>query len=202
MMGVDGDEVYDPEGLKRFKEEILSGRYDRSFKILGNVLNIRRLDLQKQLAWGHIAPPCRSMTKLYNFSAIDAWSPPCPERLHGGTIRFRPGFSNEDARFIYKERTWEETPFRCLHFCFQSRSSLDRSGQGQKVVIRKGPGERFLWVYNIKTFILSRLGLREDIPYFKKDFYRRGPIIEKDIRVFNLDGKSHMHFGMSNADSN
>jgi glycosyltransferase involved in cell wall biosynthesis len=189
MMGVDGDEVYDPEGLKRFREEIFAGQYDRSFKVLGNVLNIRRLDPQRQSAWGHLTPPCRSMTKLYNFSAIDDWSSPCPERLHGGTIRFRPGFSDGDVRHIFKERSWEESPFRCLHLCFQSRSSLDRTGRDQKAAIRKGPGERSLWAYNIKSFILSRLGLKEDIPYYKKDFYMRGPIVQKDISSFGLDGK-------------
>ena len=141
------------------------------------------------------------MTKLYNFSAIDAWSSPCPERLHGGTIHFRPGFSDGVARHIFQERSWEESPFRCLHFCFQSRSSLDKTGQDQKVAIRKGPGERNLWAYNIKSFILSRLGLREDIPYYKKDFYLRGPIIEKDIRVFGLDGENRNQFRKSNADT-
>lgn len=202
MMGVDGDEVYDPEGLKRFREEIFAGQYDRSFKVLGNVLNVRRLDSQKQSAWGHLTPPCRSMTKLYNFSAINSWSSPCPERLHGGTIHFRPGFSDGSVRHIFQERSWEDSPFRCIHFCFQSRSSLDKTNQDQKVKIRKGPGERILWAHNIKTFILSRLGLREDIPYYKKDFYRRGPIVEKDIRVFGLDEKKHNRSGTSNADTN
>jgi hypothetical protein len=54
------------------------------------------------------------------------------------------------------------------------------------VVIRKGPGERNLWAYNIKSLIMSRLGLKEDIPYYKKNFYMRGPIVEKDIRAFGL----------------
>ena len=29
VIGVDGDEVYDPEGLKRLREEIFAGQYDR-----------------------------------------------------------------------------------------------------------------------------------------------------------------------------
>jgi glycosyltransferase involved in cell wall biosynthesis len=186
VMGVDGDEVYDPQGLKRFRKEIFSGQYDRYFKILGNVLNIQRLDRQGHSAWGYLTPPCRSMTKLYNFAAIDAWPPPCPERLHGGTVHFRDGFNDGVACHIFQERTWEESPFRCLHFCFQSRSSLDKTGRDQNVAIRKGPGERNLWAYNIKSFILSRLSLKKDIPYYKKNFYMRGPIVEKDISVFGL----------------
>ncbi len=174
VIGVDGDEVYDPQGLIRFREEIFAGYYDRFFKILGNVLNIRRLDPQGHSAWGHLTPPCRSMTKLYNFAAIDAWSPPCPERLHGGKIHFRTGFNKGNVCHIFHVRSWEKSPFRCLHLCFQSRSSLDKAGRNRKVAIRKGPGERILWAYNIRTFILSRLGLKEDIPYYKKDFYMRG----------------------------
>jgi hypothetical protein len=178
--------VYDPQGLKRFREEIITGQYDHCFKVLGNAFNIRRLDPQGYSAWGHLTPPCRSMTKLYNFAAIDAWSPPCPERLHGGTVQFRSGFNDGVACHIFQERSWEESPFRCLHFCFQSRSSLDKTGRDQRVAIRKGPGERNLWAYNIKSLIMSRLGLKEDIPYFKKNFYMRGPIVEKDIRAFGL----------------
>jgi len=186
VMGVDGDEVYDPQGLKRFKEEILSGKYNRFFKILGNVFNIQRLDSQGHSARGYLTPPCRSMTKLYNFAAIDAWPPPCPERLHGGKVHFRVGFSHGVACDIFKERSWEESPFRCLHFCFQSRSSLDKIKGDQGAVIRKGPGERNLWAYNIKSFILSRLGLKKDIPYYKQSYYMRGPIVEKDISAFDL----------------
>lgn len=190
VIGVDGDEVYDPQGLKRFREEIFSGQYDRFFKVLGNAFNIRRLDPQGHSAWGHLTPPCRSMTKLYNFAAIDAWPPPCPERLHGGVVQFRSGFDYDVASHVFRERSWEESPFRCLHFCFQSRSSLDKIGRNQKVAIRKGPGERNLWAYNIRSFILSRLGFKEDIPYYKRDFYMRGPIVQKDISAFRLNGKN------------
>jgi glycosyltransferase involved in cell wall biosynthesis len=189
VMGVDGDEVYDPQGLKRFREEIFAGQYDRFFKILGNVFNIRRLNPHGHSAWGHLTPPCRSMTKLYNFAAIDAWPPPCPERLHGGTVQFRSGFGHDVACHLFQEHSWEESPFRCLHFCFQSRSSLDMTGRDQKVAIRKGPGERHLWMYNIKSLIMSQLGLRDDIPYYKKNFYMRGPIVERDISPFGLGGK-------------
>jgi len=79
VMGVDGDEVYDPERLARLRRELLAGAYDGCFKLLGNVLNVRRLDLERKVAQGYLAPPCRSMVKLYNFNAIEAWPPPCPD---------------------------------------------------------------------------------------------------------------------------
>ena len=52
--------------------------------ILGNVLNCITFNPAIGQAGGYLAPPCRSMTKLYNFNAIESWAGPCPERLHGG----------------------------------------------------------------------------------------------------------------------
>jgi hypothetical protein len=188
VMGVDGDEVYDPERLGRLRHDLLAGGYDGIFRLLGNVLNVRRLDLGQQLAKGYLAPPCRSMVKLYNFNAIEAWPPPCPERLHGGVITYRPGYGEHSGRALHHELDWDRTPLRCLHLCFIHRSSLDLR-RGEKVRIRKGVGERKLWSFNLRSWVLSLFG-REDIPYYKRDYYMRGPLVEKDIRAFRLDGSA------------
>jgi glycosyltransferase involved in cell wall biosynthesis len=184
IMGVDGDEVYDPERLAQLRGDLLAGKYDGTFKMLGNVLNVRRLDLERQVARGYLAPPCRSMVKLYNFNAIEAWPPPCPERLHGGVITYRPGYGEQSWRALHHEFDWDQTPLRCLHLCFTHRSSRDL-WRGEKVRIRKGVGERKHWVYNLGYWLLSFFG-REDIPYFKRRIYMRGPLVEKDIRPFRL----------------
>jgi hypothetical protein len=42
-----------------------------------------------------------------------------------------------------------------------------------------------MWSFNLRSWLFSLFG-REDIPYFKRDFYMRGPQVEKDIRVFGL----------------
>jgi glycosyltransferase involved in cell wall biosynthesis len=185
VMGVDGDEVYDPERLGRLRPKLLAGRYDGAFKLLGNVLNVRRLDWVRQVAQGYLAPPCRSMVKLYNFNAIVAWPPPCPERLHGGVITYRPGYGDHSVRALQQELDWDQTPLRCLHMCFTHRSSLDLR-RGGEVRIRKGVGEGKHWGFNFRSWILSFFG-REDIPYFKRDYYMRGPVVEKDIRPFRLE---------------
>ena len=185
VMGVDGDEVYDPERLSHLRPDMLAGRYDGAFKLLGNVLNVRRLDLARQVAQGYLAPPCRSMVKLYNFNAIVAWPPPCPERLHGGVITYRAGFGDHSVRALHQELTWDQTPLRCLHMCFTHRSSLDVR-RGGEVRIRKGVGEGKHWAFNFRSWVFSFFG-REDIPYFKRDYYMRGPVVEKDIRPFRLD---------------
>ena len=184
VMGVDGDEVYDPAALRRLRADLLAGKHSDIFKLLGNVLNVRHLDRERHVAKGHLAPPCRSMTKLYNFGTIESWPAPCPERLHGGTITFKPGYGEHSVRSLHKELDWDETPFRCLHLCFTHRSSLDLQRK-DKVKIRKGVGEATMWRYNLRSWILSFFG-RADIPYFKRDFYMRGPLVEEDIRRFGL----------------
>lgn len=188
VMGVDGDEVYDPERLGRLRLDLLAGKYDGTFKLLGNVLNVRRLDLRRQVAHGYLAPPCRSMVKLYNFNAIEAWPPPCPERLHGGVITYRPGYGQHSFRALHRELDWDHTPLRCLHLCFTHRSTLDLR-RGGKVRIRKGVGEREHWGFNLRSWVLSLFG-REDVPYFKREYYMRGPLVEKDIRAFGLEGSA------------
>lgn len=185
VMGVDGDEVYDPERLRRLRPELLAGTYDGAFLVKSNVLNVRHLDLRRQVARGYLAPPCRSMVKLYNFGAIEAWPPPCPERLHGGVITYRPGYGAGSIRALHNEFDWDQTPLRCLHMCFTHRSSVDVR-RGEKVRIRKGVGERDHWGFNLRSWLLSFLG-REDLPYFKRQYYMRGPLVEKDIRAFRFD---------------
>lgn len=187
VFGVDGDEVYDPVGLKRFRTDLLAGHYDRHFKVHGNVLNVRQFDRNRQRATGHLAPPCRSMVKLYNFGAIESWPSPCPERLHGGTITYKPGYGEQSLCELQKKLDWEATPLRCLHLCFTHRSSVDLRRNTAKVKIRKGVGEATMWSFNLRSWLFSLFG-REDIPYFKRDFYMRGPQVEKDIRVFGLKG--------------
>jgi len=184
VFGVDGDEVYDPAGLRALRPRLLAGEHGDVFKLLGNVLNVRELDRERHVARGHRAPPCRSMVKLFNFGAIDAWPPPCPERLHGGVIAYKPGFGPESVREWHQQVGWDESPLRCLHLCFTHRSSADLA-RGGPVRVRKGVGESMMWSYNLRARLLALFG-RPDLPYYKKDFYRRGPIVETDARPFGL----------------
>ncbi len=51
--------------------------------------------------------------------------------------------------------------------------------------IRKGVGETKQWAFNIRSRILSLFG-KEDIPLFKREYYMRGPLVEKDVREFGV----------------
>ena len=184
LFAVDGDEVYDPAGLSIFRQDLLSGKYDNWWHLFGNVLNCVEIDLGKKKAKGYLAPPCRSMVKLYNFNAIESWDGPCPERLHGGGIVFRPGYNKGLYYDIYKEISWEKAVFRCLHLCFMRRSSQEKIRHGE-LNIRKNISD--INSENIFKRIISSayqfLG-SHSISKWKMEKYMRGELLEKDIQAF------------------
>jgi hypothetical protein len=171
IFGVDGDEIYEPDRLGRLRRKILSGAFDRHWMLFGNVLHVTKLDERRRTATGHLAPPCRSMTKLYNFNAIEAWEGYTPERLHGGTVRFRAGYSRADRRMLHEEISWHEAEFRCLHLCFLKRSSRDSENSARRNVIETfGPTRlHTLW------YALSRLAGFQKTAQWKRSRYMRGP---------------------------
>ncbi len=125
VFAVDGDEVYDPQGLKEMRQRLLAGEYAQFFKLVGNTLHVDQIDHDSKTARGYLAPPAKNVTKLYNFNAVTLWRNPPYERMHGGEMVFREGYDAE-LRFLFdREYQWENSPFRCLHFCFVKRSSQE-----------------------------------------------------------------------------
>ena len=175
VFGVDGDEIYDPVGLGRFRKRLESREFDSDWCIFGNVLNVRRLDLARGIAEGHLAPPCRSMTKLYNFSAIEAWHGPCLERLHGGRVVFKKGFHEKLRRNLHESVSWDEADLRCLHLCFIPRSSTESTVSG--------PRKNIMDVHNrsiTKTILQFRDRLLgRPVVDWKEQRYGRGDRVEK-----------------------
>lgn len=183
VFGVDGDEVYDPEGLARMKARLRSGEFDRDWVVFGNVLNCTRVDVPSGKAQGYLAPPCRSMTKLYNFAAISDWTG-CGHRLSGGTPQFRPGYHAGLRRDLFETASWETADFRCLHTCFTWRSSSDpqkADGGVARPNITERQG-RTTWL-RLKEWAWRRIG-REWASPWKLEKYARGPLVEKDVRPF------------------
>jgi hypothetical protein len=124
VIGVDGDELYDPGGLARFRIELLDGAHSDLFRLKAHVLNCDELDEASGTASGWLAPPSRPITKLFNFSAVESW-PESPDPLQSGDVAFRPGYDWETRRDLADTTTWATDPLRCLHVCFLRRSSLD-----------------------------------------------------------------------------
>jgi glycosyltransferase involved in cell wall biosynthesis len=122
VLGVDGDELYDPSGLTRLRADLESGAHDDVFRLKGHVLNCE--ELGDTSASGYMAPPSRPVTKLFNLAAVTSWTG-CPERLHAGTAVFRDGYGWDAMRYLSESTSWDTDPLRLLHLCFLRRSSRD-----------------------------------------------------------------------------
>lgn len=184
VFAVDGDEIYDPLGLVRFKEELITGTYDDWWILFGNVLNCVEIDKKHHLGTGYLAPPCRSMTKLYNFFAITDWKDCSTERMLGGTILFKEQW-NETLRLnIHEEVSWEQALYRCLHVCFLPRSNEEKI-RAQGLVVRENPVE--LQVRGIRKKIRKIIGMLLQRPInsgWKLEKYMRGDLVQKDVKDF------------------
>ena len=186
IFAADGDEIYDPDGLEAFREELLSGIYDKWWMIFGNVLNCSELDQTRKTAKGYLAPPCRSMTKLYNFSLIESWNESSGERLHGGEVRFKDGYGKSLRLSLHEKVSWEDSLFRCLHMCFLRRSSLQKAINGN-FIPRPNPADimsRTLF-QRLKARIESLLGKPErGKDEWKIEKFTRGELVDKDVSPF------------------
>jgi Glycosyl transferase family 2 len=181
IFAVDGDEIYDPAALARLRGRILGGEFDDCWNLLGNVLNMTALDPSVGTATGHLSPPCRSMTKLYNFNAIEAWDGYTPERLHGGQIHFKPGYSAETRRLLHDEQPWESADFRCLHACFLQRSSVEAPQTARRNSMEIFGTTR---LHSLWLSLRRLLGLKEGSSDYKQTRYMRGPAVTVPITAF------------------
>ncbi len=186
IFAVDGDEIFDPVGLKEMRTRLLRGEFSKDWNIFANTLNCIKLDLESKRAWGYLAPPSRAGTRLFNFSIIDDWPGATGERLHGGGTVFKNGYHAGLRRYLHEEMDWEHSYFRYVHASFLTRSSLDKI---QLVKTRLNPDELLRvtsetnWLRKLSAVIKVRLDqlLRRD---WKNQKYRRGPLVEKDVSAF------------------
>ena len=186
IFGLDGDEIYDPTGLARLRAKIISGEFRNSWMILGNVLHVTSLAVDYSTAAGYLSPPCRSMTKLYNFAAIESWGGNCLERLHGGKPVFREGFSAAARRNLHEEADWDDADFRCLHLCFLPRSSRVAHGAVRRNIMETyGASRRETLINRVKQAFQGNRDSK-----WKNERYRRGPEVTVDATPFFCPSKS------------
>ena len=179
VFGVDGDELYDPARLGAFRDELLRGSYDHAFKVASNVLNC--VELEDGSAKGYLSPPSRSITKLYNFAALESWRGDGAERLHGGAPVFRSGFSERSVDNIGERLSWDETPLRCLHMCFLRRSTGDAGATIRPILEETSMHDRS-WRGALKRAL--RRGRVPDSSQWKREKYMRGDLVTVDAAPF------------------
>jgi hypothetical protein len=192
VLGVDGDELFDPDALARIRGDLLAGTHDDVFRLKGHVLNCDALEADDgdRSASGFMAPPSRPVTKLFNMATLTSWTG-CPERLHAGSPSFRGGFDWESIRYLSDETTWDSDPLRLLHVCFVRRSSRDnldppggRLSMWETGVFRKGirgiPQRlRFRRFMDPRIKEYKRQGRN-----WKQEWYRRGERVTVDASPF------------------
>lgn len=193
VLGVDGDELYDPVGLSRLRRELERGTYDASFRLTAHVLNCDLLDPDARTAAGWMSPPSRPVTKLYNFAAIDAW-PESPDPLQSGDVTFRPGYDWSTRRSLADDLNWDDDPLRMLHTCFLQRSTTDL----EHAPDRPNLDETRDYDRSLLGSIRRRLrppavsdemrAIRERGESWKRDKYRRGERVAIDASPFLTGG--------------
>jgi hypothetical protein len=185
VFGVDGDELYDTGRLAEFRVDLLGGQYENAFKVAGNVLNCVELDDDHTSASGYLSPPSRSITKLYNFGAIEAWAGDGSERLHGGRIAYRRGYDESSVENIGERIGWDATPLRCLHPCFLRRSTGDPPGSGAgyaRPILEETQLQDRSWRGDLKRRIRRRR--LPDESAWKREKYMRGDLVTVDAVPF------------------
>jgi glycosyltransferase involved in cell wall biosynthesis len=183
VLGVDGDELYDPAGLERFRAELLGGAHADVFRLKAHVLNCDQLDLTARRASGWLAPPSRPITKLFNFGAVESW-PDSPDPLQSGDVVFRSGQHWESRRDLADGTTWDTDPLRCLHVCFLPRSSNDGgdAARGRRSLPESGEYDRGP-IGALKRLVSRRGRVREDRNW-KQEWYARGERVTIDATPF------------------
>jgi glycosyltransferase involved in cell wall biosynthesis len=180
VLGVDGDELYDPAGLARLRSELLAGEHGDVFRIKAHVLNCDKLDPKAGTASGWLAPPSRPITKLFNFAAVESWTK-SQDPLQAGNVVFKPGQHWESRKDLAGHTTWESDPLRCLHVCFLPRSSRD-AGRARLNLDESGEYDRSP-VGALKRLVRPRRRnpARNN---WKREWYARGEHVTVDATPF------------------
>jgi Glycosyl transferase family 2 len=190
VLGVDGDELYDPAGLARLRTQLEGGAHADVFRLKAHVLNCDEIDWQRRTAAGWLAPPSRPVTKLFNFGAVDSWTNSL-DPLQSGDVVFRPGYDWESRRDLADETEWETDPLRLVHVCFLRRSSRDPE---QTRVIRLNLEESLEYRRGVLGWLRRRVRphpLPADIEAtlarggdWKREWYARGDRVVVDATPF------------------
>ena len=190
VIGVDGDELYDPAGLALLRRELLRGAHADVFRLKAYVLNCDELDGGTRTASGWLAPPSRPITKLFNFGAVESWQG-IPEPLQGGEVVFRQGYHWEARRDLASSTTWDTDPARCLHLCFLRRSSLDpdevdggRRSLAESGEFDLGPVGRLKRLVRRTPLAPHILELTRQGKNWKQEWYARGEHVTVDAAPF------------------
>ena len=184
IFAVDGDEIYDPDGLQEFRERLLSGDYDRHWRVSGHTVNAVAVNVDCRTAHGFTPPAADSICKLYNFALIDSWHSN-DQRLHEGQIVFKPHAAEAHIQ-LWKKTAWNYSALRCLHLGFFPRSSLDRHdmdmdfGRPNPAMVRR--------TRTMRQRVKRAIGRLLNPNATKYQHHRKGRLAQGPLRMFSIEG--------------
>jgi glycosyltransferase involved in cell wall biosynthesis len=177
VFGLDGDEIYDRDGLSRMRVRVLSGEFARRWSVFGHSLHATVVDLDAGHATGYVSPPAAPATKLYNFAIIDSWHANT-QRLHGRPA-LKPGYDFAYGATVGPGARWADSDFRNLHMCFFPRSSLEATEVRANITDRsfrnvvRRPVFGALRALGVRgrlaDYLAKRSGLKKPLRYMRGD---------------------------------
>jgi hypothetical protein len=180
VLAVDGDELFDSEGLRAFRPRLLVGEFDDWWLVRSNALHAVELDDERRVARGYLSPPAPSPVKLHNFALIESWDGRHPERLHGTEgLRFKPGCQARKLE-LEKQVGWDESTLRCLHLCFLRRSSRERKARARVNIPDLNAPRRLPRRLSYRARVA--LGLAQS--QWKLEHYRESEVVQVDASPF------------------
>jgi hypothetical protein len=190
VLRIDGDHLFDPDGLAALREALLSGEHDGVFRVRAHTLHCNDLDEVAGTASGWLAPPSRTGVQLYNLGAVTSWRGGV-EPLIGGSPEFKPGYSWDRMLDLTESTTWQTDPLRLLHVCFLRRSSADAGDVGagrlnlnEAGTYRRGLAGRLRRLVRRPPIDPHVHALHQRGTNWKQDKYRRGPRVSLDAAPF------------------
>ena len=168
VFGVDGDEVYDPAGLRRLRHRLLAGEFRSNWMVRAHFLHVTQYF--GRIARGYMAPPSHDPSKLFNMSLVRRWETRDGllfSACENGFALIDGGSYYTGHRFLNRETDWDGSDFRCLHLRFVSRSVIDGDTDRQAAP-RLNPYDR--------TFHKATEN--------RRDKYRQGELATVDTRPF------------------
>ena len=144
MLKVDGDEIYDPQGLTKFRKDLLNGKAEYAMQrgigsVMAHVANIN-FDVGSFAGYLVLEGERPQGGFVLNCNAVKSWSGKS-ERLHAENPVWHPEYAR-NLWHVNKDQIWEAADFRCLHMCFWPRSSSDQNfDEGWKFMSRWNPRE-------------------------------------------------------------
>jgi hypothetical protein len=188
VLSVDGDELYDPDGLARLRASLERGDHDDVYRVRPAALHCDLLDEGTSVAAGYLSPPSRPLLGLFNFRVLRSWGNVRGERLHGGDAVFEPGFHADSWRHLGMDEGWEASSFRCLHVCFLRRSSADPEDRRGRPNLNETGAYRGGLLGGLERVTRRSLGRAPArVPgesAWKSEKYRRGEHVRVDASPF------------------